>query len=155
MKSLSCVRLLATPWTAARQAPPPMGFARQDVSCGKSGLCIDGGGGLVTWLCPTLCDPVDCSPPGSSVYGILQARILEWVAISFSRASSWFRDWTQVSCLAGGFFTPEPPRKPYALVDAPLDNVLWPCFLFHGLSFIEIISVCSGEISPHWIFVVF
>ena len=39
----------------------------------------------VAQLCPTLCDPVDCSPPGSSVHGILQARILEWVAISFSR----------------------------------------------------------------------
>ena len=39
-------------------------------------------------LCPTLCNPMDCSPPGSSVHGILQARILEWVAISFSRASS-------------------------------------------------------------------
>ena len=43
---------------------------------------------LDTHLCPTLCDPKDCSPPGSSVHGILQARILEWVAISFSRGSS-------------------------------------------------------------------
>ena len=42
----------------------------------------------VTQLCLTLCDPVDCSPPGSSVHGILQARILEWVAISLSRGSS-------------------------------------------------------------------
>ena len=42
----------------------------------------------VTQSCPTLCDPMDCSPPGSSVHGILQARILEWVAISFSRGSS-------------------------------------------------------------------
>ena len=40
------------------------------------------------WVCPTLCDPVDCSPPGSSIHGILQARILEWFAISFSRGSS-------------------------------------------------------------------
>ena len=60
---------------------------------------------LVAQLCPTLCDPMDCSPPGSSVHGILQARILEWVAISFSRGSSWLRDWTQVSCIAGRFFT--------------------------------------------------
>ena len=45
------------------------------------------------------------SPPGSSVHGILQARILEWVAISFSKGSSWPRDWTQVSCIAGRFFT--------------------------------------------------
>ena len=43
---------------------------------------------LVTWSCLTLCDPVDCSPPGSSVHGVLQARILEWVAMLFSRGSS-------------------------------------------------------------------
>ena len=52
---------------------------------------------LVTQLCPTLCDPVDCSPPGSSVHGILQARILDWVAISLSRGSSQSRDWTCIS----------------------------------------------------------
>ena len=50
-------------------------------------------------LCPTLCDPMDCSPPGSAVHGILQAKILEWVAISFSRGgSSQPRNWTHVSC---------------------------------------------------------
>ena len=63
---------------------------------------------LVSQLCPTLCDPMDCSPPVSSVHGILQARILEWVAISFSRGSSPPRDWP-VSLLSpalvGGFFT--------------------------------------------------
>ena len=48
--------------------------------------------------CPTLCDPIDCSMPGSSVHGISQARILEWVAISFSKGSSRPRDWTRVSC---------------------------------------------------------
>ena len=52
-----------------------------------------------------LCDPGDCSPPGSSVHGILQARILEWVAISFSRGSSRPRDQTQVSHIAGRCFT--------------------------------------------------
>ena len=61
--------------------------------------------------CLTVCDPADCSPSSSSVHGILQARILKWIAISSSR-SSWPRDWTQVSCLAGGFFTTEPPGKP-------------------------------------------
>ena len=50
------------------------------------------------------CDPVDCSPPGSSIHGILQARILEQVAISFSRRSSQPRDLTQVSCIAGRRF---------------------------------------------------
>ena len=51
------------------------------------------------------CDPTDCSPPGSSVHGISQVRILEWVGISFSRGSSRPRDWTWVSCTVGGFFT--------------------------------------------------
>ena len=60
---------------------------------------------LVTQLCPTLCYPMDCSPPGSSVHGILQARILGWVAFPFSRESSWPRDGTRVSCIAGRFFT--------------------------------------------------
>ena len=58
----------------------------------------------ITQSCLTLCDPVDHSPPGSSVHGILQARILEWVAISFSRGSSQPRDRTQVSCIAGKRF---------------------------------------------------
>ena len=52
-----------------------------------------------------LCDPMDGNPPGSSIHGILQARILEWVAIPFSRGSSWPRDQTRVSCIAGRFFT--------------------------------------------------
>ena len=60
---------------------------------------------LVAQLCPTLCDPMDCSLPGSSVHGIFQARILEWVAIPFSRRSSQPRNQTQVSCVAGRFFT--------------------------------------------------
>ena len=51
------------------------------------------------------------SPPGSSVHGVLQARVLEWVAISFSRGSSWPRDWTWVSCIAGRFFTIWATRK--------------------------------------------
>ena len=58
----------------------------------------------VTQSCPTLFDPMDCSLPGSSVHGILQARILEWVAISFSRGSSWPRDQAQVSHIAGRRF---------------------------------------------------
>ena len=60
---------------------------------------------LATQLCPTLCDPTDCSPPGSSVHGILQARILEWIAVPFSRRSSQLRDRTQVSLTACRFFT--------------------------------------------------
>ena len=60
---------------------------------------------LVTQLCPTLCNPMDCSPSGSSIYGIFQARILEWVAMSFSRGSSQPRDWTWVSHIVGRHFT--------------------------------------------------
>ena len=59
----------------------------------------------ITQLCPTLCHPMDCSLPGSSVYRIFQARILEWVSISFSRRSSWSMDWTWVSCIVGRCFT--------------------------------------------------
>ena len=55
--------------------------------------------------CPTLCDPMDCSPPGSSVHGILQARVLEWGAIAFSRGSSWPRDRIWVSRIVGRCFT--------------------------------------------------
>ena len=59
----------------------------------------------VVQLCPTLCNPMDCSLPGSSVHGIFQARILEWVAISFYRISAQPRDWTQASCIVGRCFT--------------------------------------------------
>ena len=62
--------------------------------------------------CLTICDSMICSLPGSSVPEISQARIQEWVAISISRGSSRPRDQTQVSCLAGGFFTTKPLRKP-------------------------------------------
>ena len=58
----------------------------------------------VAQSCPTLCDPMDCSLPGSSVHGIFQARVLEWVAYPFSRGSSRLRDWTRVSRIAGGRF---------------------------------------------------
>ena len=60
---------------------------------------------LVTQSCWTLCHPMDCSPPGSSAHGILQAEILEWVAMPSSRWSPQPRDQTQVSCVVGGFFT--------------------------------------------------
>ena len=114
VKSLSCVRPSATPWTAAFQAPPSMGFSRQEYWSGvplpspnslafikfhnqtHSYFCTDIC--IFTWdvpirdqtrsvaqSCPTLCDPMNCSPPHSSVHGIFQAVILEWVAISFSR----------------------------------------------------------------------
>ena len=63
--------------------------------------------------CLTLQDTMDCSSPGSSVHGIFQTRILEWVAISFSSGPSQPRDWTCVSCTAGGFFTHWAPWEAY------------------------------------------
>ena len=57
----------------------------------------------VAQSCLTLCDFMGCSPPGSSVHGILQARILEWAAMPSSRGSSWRRDRTCTSCIVGGF----------------------------------------------------
>ena len=99
---LSCfsrVRLCATPQTAAHQAPLSLGFSRQEH---WSGLPFPPPGALpnpgikpvplslaaakVLQSCPTLCDPTDSSPSGSALPGILQARTLEWVAISFSNA---------------------------------------------------------------------
>ena len=71
----------------------------------------------------TLFDSMDCSPPGSSVHGILQARILEWVAIHFSRWSSQSRDQTHISCIAGRSFTI------WATREAPTQNsYLWDLF---------------------------
>ena len=61
--------------------------------------------------------PIYCSRPGSSDHGILQARILVWVAIPFSRGSSRPRDQTGVSCIAGRLFTSEPPGKPFPILD--------------------------------------
>ena len=66
---------------------------------------------VVAQLCPALSNPMDCSLPGSSVRGILQARILEWIAIPFSRGSSRPRNRTWVSCIAGRFFTVWAPRE--------------------------------------------
>ena len=92
-----------------------MGFSRQEYWSGvplpspgkiRKGLskCLS----EVCQSCPTLCDPMDCSPPGSSVHGILQARILEWVAISFSRGSSRFPNLPHYKK-----HTPETCKPPY------------------------------------------
>ena len=74
-----------------------------------------------------LCNPMDCSLPGSSVHGILQARILEWVAISFSRGSSQLRDQTRVSRIAGEFFITESPGKPSLAIAAAAAKSLQSC----------------------------
>ena len=73
----------------------------------------------VAQSCLTLCNPMDCSLARSSVHGILQARILEWVSISFSRGSSQARDWTRVSALQADTLTSEPPGKPLYSTEVP------------------------------------
>ena len=90
-------------------------------------------------LCPTLCDHIDCSLPGSSVFGTFQARILEGIAISFSRGSSRPRDQSRVShvsCTASGFFPAEPLGKPHKLSipfsHSVVSNSLWPHRLQHA-----------------------
>ena len=70
-------------------------------------------GVLVAQSCPTLCDPMECSPPGCSVHGILHVILLEWVIISFAKETSWPRDRTQVSCIGDRFFTVSTTRESY------------------------------------------
>ena len=82
-------------------------------------LCV-----LVTRWCLTLCGPMGDSPPGSSIHGIFQARVLEWIAISFSRGSSWPRDWTWVSCIAGKLFTVWSTREA-PTSDVPTYYLMW------------------------------
>ena len=84
VKSLSRAQLLVTPWTAAYQAPPSMGFSRQEYWSGLPlpSLCMHA---KSLQSCLTLFDPMDCSPPGCSGHRILQDRILEWVAMPSSR----------------------------------------------------------------------
>ena len=81
-------------WSARERA----GFVSSETKVLNPNKCV-------AQSCPTLCNPMDCSLWGSSVHGIFQARVLEWVAISFSRGSSRPRDWTRVSCIAGRHFT--------------------------------------------------
>ena len=77
---------------------------------------------MLNQSCSTLCDPVDCSPPGSSVHGVFQARMLEWVVISSSRGSSPPMNQNHISCMVDRFFTTVPPGKPMrvCVCDRPL-----------------------------------
>ena len=106
-------RLEAPCWPALspRAKPAPPGGSKRSASAqplasprhrGQSGTSSEL---LVTQSCPTLCDSTDCGPPGSSAHGVLQGRILEWVAVPFSRGSSQPRDRTHVSPTAGRFLT--------------------------------------------------
>ena len=88
-------------------------------------------------LCPTLCDAMDCSPPGSSAHEILQAWTLEWVTVPFSRGSSKPRNQTQVYHISGKFFTAEPTGKPQLWLHwSPkscffLPPCWWSCYYFY------------------------
>ena len=98
-------------------------------------------------LCLTLCYPMDCSPPGSSVHGIFQARTLGWVAISYPRGSSWPRDWTHNSCTGRRVLyhcaTWEAPGKPLEGFKGSqsLSAVLKPTF---HLTAMQLMSLSSG-----------
>ena len=93
----NCRSVSGTRWCGSpRFCLHPWGYWL-NVKVGSRSFPSDGSCYLVARLCPTLCHPMDCSPPGSSVHGIFQVRILEWVAISFSRGSSWPRYWSWVS----------------------------------------------------------
>ena len=123
---LSCVWLFATPWTTARQLLCPWNSPDKNTGVGCHSLfqkssrprdqthnsCISGIGRWIFFLplappaaakslqsCPTACDPIDGSPPGSPVHGLLQARKLEWAAISFSNAWKWKVKVKSLSCV--------------------------------------------------------
>ena len=97
-----------------------------------------------TQSCQTPCNPMDCSPPGFSTHGIPQASILEWVAIPFSSGSSWPRDWTQVSCTAGRFFTLWATREDWASMSSRIKH--WSRFMSEDL---EEITPRLGLAGPH------
>ena len=163
MDKLTCCLLVSpqvisdpfvTLWTVTYQAPPSMGFSREEYWSGlpfpSPGYLPDPGieptspalaGGfftteplvavLLTQSCPNLCNPMDYSSLGSSVHGILQARILEWLAITYSSSPSQPRDQTQVSCTAGRFFTISAKGKPLRKLfnlgdDKGTDITCWP-----------------------------
>ena len=102
---------------------------------------------LVAQSCLTRCNTMDCSLPGSSVHGILQARILEWVAVPSSRASSQPREWTQISSIAGGFFTIWASRTAQlaftAILATSFPTGMSLCFLISKLGIITIFT-CAG-----------
>ena len=78
----------------------------------------------IAQLCPTLFEPLGCRQSGSSIHGLLQARIVKWVAAPFSRRSSQSRDWTQVSCIAGEFFTIWATREAHSMTKRYRNSLL-------------------------------
>ena len=82
---------------------------------------------LITQSCPNYCDPMECSPPGFSIHGIFQARILEQAAISFSRCFSQPRDRTHVSCTAGELLTIWAIREAHLTFLSQFSSVIQSC----------------------------
>ena len=123
------------------------------------GCCWAVHGCSVTHLCLTLCDPMDCSPPGSSVHGIFQARILELVGISYSRGLSWPRDGRspESPALGGGFFTTQPPGKP--LLNCRVFKNIFLCYIYTyiymHMCVCVCVCVCSFQIFFHILLVAF
>ena len=107
---------------------------------------------LVTQSCPTLCNPMDCTLPGSSVHGILQARILEWAAISFSKGPYWPRDWTLVSLIADRFFTIWATREAHHMLISWVFCLFWLFLVQHSISLYSQNWIRSFK--PHTIFFV-
>ena len=99
---------LSSPWSPQAWVAPVLPHPA-DLLSSSCPLCV-----VVALSCPTLCDPTGCSLSGLSFHGILQARILEWVAMPSSRGSSWLRDGTLV-CLQADSLPPEPTGKPFCL----------------------------------------
>ena len=99
-----CIQLPFVIWRELWKIEEDLDSFREECNCwyGEECVCWKW---KVTQSCPTFYYTMDCSPPGSSVHRILQARILEWVALTFSRGSSQPRGWTWVSCIAGRFLT--------------------------------------------------
>ena len=105
---------------------------------------------LVTQSCPTLCDPMDCSPPGFSVHGILQARILEWIATPFSRGTSQPSNQNLVSYMAGKFFTVWATGKSSMLCSCYLRAIpgSYHQLLAHSMSWVRAVGKGVGSSRP-------
>ena len=106
---------------------------------------------LLCELCPTLCNPMDCSPPASSIHVILLARILEWVAIPFSRWSSWLRDQTLVSCIAGRVSTIWGTGKPTFVIIITYDDLPQEALPLY-LKRLTLRQVVQGLLRKRWTF---
>ena len=127
---VGAVGMPAGPWQPLQHKWDEMGSARNCCSC------------VVSKSCLTLLRPIDYSLPGSSVHGISQARILEWVAIFFSRGAFRHWDWTFISCIADRFFTTKPPGK------SVLEIAWIKTYLLETESFLQVF-VSTME-SPAW-----